>query len=50
MITVTKRIYKIDQGEYYEVGSKVDFGKEENNRIVKLGFAENVKRTRKTKK
>ena len=50
MIVVTKRIYKIDENKYYEIDSKVDFGKEENARIVGLGFADNVKKTRKTKK
>ena len=51
MIKITKRIYKVSEDKYYEVNSEIDFGKEENERIVKLGFAKHIKKVvKKTKK
>ena len=46
MIQITKRIYKISEDKYYEVDDKADFGKNENDRIVGLGFAKKIVKTR----
>lgn len=49
MIKLNRDIYKKSEGKFYKKGYIIDFGKTENERIVLLGYAEKVTKTRKPK-
>ena len=49
MIVLLKDIFKVSESKSYKKGDKVDFGTDENKRLVKGGVADFVKVTKEKK-
>ena len=49
MIKLIKSVHRRKDDKVFRVGEEVDFGKEINDRLVKTGYAEEIKKVTKEK-
>ena len=50
MIKLIKSVYKLTEQKKYKVGEEVDFGKEINDKLIKTGYAIEIKKVTKERK